>query len=62
MAWGNLKHEAKLKGYVGKVAGEKTVRKQGKRQRLMLVCDACKKKTGRTVGNRTKKKIEIKTS
>ena len=31
---GNVKHAEKLKGRGGKRAGEKTVKKQGKRQRL----------------------------
>ncbi len=60
MAWGNLKHARKLKGHKGKVAGEKTVRKQGKRQVVILECPECKKKHFRTVGTRTKKKLETK--
>ena len=59
-AWGQLKHERKLKGYVGKVAGEKSVKKQGKRNKIVLECSACKKKQERTVGTRTRKKLEIK--
>ncbi len=60
LAAGNRKHKAKLKGHGGKRAGEKTVKKQGKRQRVMLTCPECKKKVVRTIGGRTKKKIEIK--
>jgi len=60
MAWGNLKHARKLKGYGGKVAGEKTVRKQGKRQKITLECSECKKKHERVIGGRTRKKLEIK--
>jgi ribosomal protein L44E len=53
MAIGNRKHERSLLGHGGKVAGEKTVKKQGKRQKI-------KKKQERVVGGRTKKKLEIK--
>ena len=60
MAIGNRRHERKLKGHGGKRAGEKTVKKQGKRQKVMLTCPECKKSLPRTVGTRTKKKIEIK--
>jgi len=59
-AWGQLKHERKLKGYVGKVAGEKSVKKQGKRNKVVLECTVCKKKHERTVGTRTRKKLELK--
>ena len=60
LAWGNRQHERVIMGYVGKVAGEKAVKKQGKRQKLILECSVCKKKQERIVGTRTKKKIEIK--
>jgi ribosomal protein L44E len=59
MAWGNRQHERTIMGYVGKVAGEKAVKKQGKKQKLMLECSVCKKKQERIVGKRTRKKIEI---
>ncbi len=59
LAKGNVKHMNKLKGRGGKRAGEKTVRKQGKRQKIVLECTKCKKKTERVVGTRTKKKLEI---
>jgi large subunit ribosomal protein L44e len=59
MAMGNRKHQRKLMGHGGKRAGEKTVKKQGKRQKIVLECPACKKKTERTIGTRTKKKLEI---
>ncbi len=58
-AEGNRKHERKLMGHGGKRAGEKTVRKQSKRQRVMLVCSECGKKHMRTIGTRTKKRIEF---
>lgn len=60
MAWGNRQHERKIRGYVGKVAGEKPVRKQGKKQKVILECTVCKKKHEKIVGKRTKKRIEIK--
>ncbi|MEM5777311.1 MAG: 50S ribosomal protein L44e [Candidatus Aenigmatarchaeota archaeon] len=59
LAKGNVKHERKLEGRGGKRAGEKTVKKQGKRQKIVLECSQCKKKTERVVGTRTKKKLEI---
>jgi len=61
LAWGNRQHERKIMGYVGKVAGEKAVRKQGKRQKVVLECSACKKKQERVLGSRTRNKIEITT-
>lgn len=60
LAQGNRRHEAKLKGYGGKRAGKKTVKKQGKRQKVILTCNICKKKHEKIVGSRTKKKLEIK--
>jgi large subunit ribosomal protein L44e len=59
LAMGNRKHARKLMGHGGKRAGEKTVKKQGKRQKLVLECSVCKKKQERVVGTRTKKKIEF---
>ena len=59
IAEGNRKHEQKLKGHGGKRAGEKIIRKQGKRQRAMLLCSECGKKHVRTIGTRTKKRIEF---
>ncbi|MCK4319907.1 50S ribosomal protein L44e [Candidatus Micrarchaeota archaeon] len=59
MSIGNRKHEKSLKGHGGKRAGEKTVKKQGKRQRVMLICPECNKKHERTISGRTKKKLEI---
>ena len=60
LAEGNRKHKIKLKGHGGKRAGEKTVRKQGKRQKVTLECQECKKKQERVIGGRTKKKLELK--
>ena len=60
MAAGNRSHERSLLGHGGKRAGEKTVKKQGKKQKIVLECSTCKKKTERIVGSRTKKKIEVR--
>lgn len=60
LAVGMRKHERSLLGHGGKRAGEKTVKKQGKRQKIMLECQKCKKKHERVIGTRTKKKLEIK--
>ncbi|MBI2079884.1 50S ribosomal protein L44e [Candidatus Micrarchaeota archaeon] len=60
LAIGNRAHQRSLMGHGGKRAGEKTVKKQGKRQKLMLECTECKKKTEKVVGSRTVKKIELK--
>ena len=48
-----------LMGYVGKVKGAKTVKKLGKRQVVLLQCKECKFVVSRTLGSRTRKKIEI---
>lgn len=60
MAVGNRKHERSLHGHGGKRAGEKTVKKQGKKQKVTMECQGCKKKQERVVTGRTKKKLEIK--
>ena len=59
MAIGTRKHDRSLLGHGGKRAGEKTVKKQGKRQKLMLTCSVCSKKIERVLQGRTKKKVEI---
>lgn len=61
LARGTRAHERKLLGHGGKRAGKKTVKKQGKRQKLILQCQTCKKKHQRVLGGgRTTKKVEIK--
>ena len=60
MAKGNRAHERSLMGHGSKRAGEKTVKKQGKKQKITLLCPKCKKKQERIVGGRTTKKIEFK--
>ena len=59
MAIGNRKHERSLMGHGGTRAGEKTVKKQGKRQKIVIECTVCHKKQERVIGTRTKKKIEF---
>ncbi|MCX8175380.1 MAG: 50S ribosomal protein L44e [Candidatus Micrarchaeota archaeon] len=59
LAVGNRKHERKLMGHGGKRAGEKSVKKQGKRQKVILECAQCRKKQERVIGSRTKKKLEF---
>ncbi len=59
MAIGTRKHDRSLLGHGGKRAGEKTVKKQGKRQKLMFTCSVCSKKIERVLQGRTKKKVEI---
>ena len=60
LAEGNRAHQRSLMGHGSKRAGEKTVKKQGKKQKLVLQCGVCKKKQERIVGGRTTKKIEFK--
>ena len=60
LAEGNRKHNRKLKGHGGKRAGKVPVKKQGKRQVVVLTCEQCKKKKKKTLGTRTRKKVEIK--
>lgn len=59
LAAGNRAHQRSLKGHGSKRAGEKSVKKQGKRQKLVMTCSQCKKKQERVVGSRTTKKIEF---
>lgn len=60
LAIGNRRHRRKLRGYIGKVAGEKPVKKQGKRIKLLLTCEKCGKKHERVLWKRMKRKPEIK--
>ncbi|MCD6549877.1 50S ribosomal protein L44e [Candidatus Micrarchaeota archaeon] len=59
LAEGNRRHARKMKGHGGKRAGKVTVKKLGKRQKIMLTCTVCKKKHERVIGTRTKRKLEI---
>ncbi|MEM3781754.1 MAG: hypothetical protein QXT43_02220 [Candidatus Micrarchaeaceae archaeon] len=56
----NRKHDRTASGYVGSVEPRLVVKKQGKRQRVVLQCTTCKKSVVRVFFGRTKKKIEIK--
>ncbi len=60
MAIGTRSHERTLLGHGGKRKGKKTVKKQGKRQKLMLTCPDCKKSVEKVLRGRTKKKVELK--
>jgi large subunit ribosomal protein L44e len=60
LAKGNRAHNRSLMGHGGKRAGEKSVKKQGKRQKAMLTCPECKKKHERLVGGRTTKRLELR--
>lgn len=57
---GNLRHLRRLKGHGSKRKGEKTVKKQGKRQKIVLQCPKCSKKHERVIAGRTTKKLEFK--
>ncbi len=59
MAFGVRRHEVRLTGYVGKVAGKKSVKKQGKTARVIMECPNCKKKTERVIHGRTREILEI---
>lgn len=61
LAHGTRRHERSLLGHGGKRKGKKSVKKQGKRQKLTLECSSCKKKQERILrGGRTKKKAELR--
>lgn len=59
LAKGNRAHNRSLTGHGGKRAGEKSVKKQGKKQKIVLTCDSCKKKQERIVGGRTTRRLEL---
>ena len=60
LAEGNRAHARQLMGHGSKRAGEKSVKKQGKRQKVILQCSKCSKKQERVIGGRTTKKLEFK--
>ncbi len=60
MAKGNRSHERSLYGHGSKRAGKKAVKKQGKRQKVILTCKECNKKQERVIGTRTTKKLDVK--
>ncbi len=54
------RHNRAIRGYVGSVEPKIHPKKLGKFQVVILECKDCKYKVDRTLGSRTKKKIEIK--
>lgn len=60
MAKGQIRHVKKTKGYTSKLAGKRAHVKKASRNVIYLECPQCKKKHCRTVGGRTKKKLEFK--
>ena len=59
-AWGQVKFERRAKGYTSRLAGNADHVKQSQKNVLVLECTQCHKKQQRTVGGRTRKKIELK--
>ncbi len=60
LSWGQRKFIRRTKGYTSQLAAKKDHVKQSQRNVLLLECSQCKKKQQRTVGGRTRKKIELK--
>lgn len=58
MAWGQLKHIRKTKGYTSKVAGKVRKVKQSMKRTFLLKCSACGKLHGK-VWRHSKKRPEI---
>ena len=54
------RHNRAIRGYVGSVEPKIHPKKLGKMQKVLLECKECKLISDRTIGSRTKKKIEIK--
>lgn len=57
---GRRRHERAIKGFVGSVEPKIHPKKLGKKQKVILQCQVCKKSSERVIGDRTKKKLEIK--
>ncbi len=57
---GRRRHERAIRGYVGSVEPVARPKKLGKKQKAILTCSVCKKASERVLGQRTKKKLEIK--
>ena len=53
------RHNRALRGYVGKVKGAKHSKKLGQHQVVLLTCKVCKFVVKRTLGGRTRKKLEL---
>lgn len=60
LSWGQVKFEKRTKGYTSRVAGNAEHVKQSQRNVIILECPKCKKKQNRTIGSRTRKKLELK--
>ncbi|MHB1829928.1 MAG: 50S ribosomal protein L44e [Candidatus Micrarchaeaceae archaeon] len=56
---GTRRHNRAIKGYVGSVEPKIHPKKLGKKQKVMIECQECKKTSEKVLGMRTKKKIEI---
>ncbi|MGC8586023.1 MAG: 50S ribosomal protein L44e [Candidatus Micrarchaeia archaeon] len=54
------RHNRAIKGYVGSVEPKIHPKKTGKHQVVLLECKECHYIVTRTLGSRTKKKIELK--
>lgn len=59
MSKATRRHDRAIRGYVGSVEPKIHPKKLGKRQVVLLQCKECKYVISRTMGNRTRKKIEI---
>ncbi len=59
MSKATRRHDRAIRGYVGSVEPKIHPKKLGKRQVILLQCKECKFVISRTMGNRTRKKIEI---
>ncbi len=60
MSKATRRHNRAIRGYVGSVEPKIHPKKLGKRQVVLLECKECKFIVNRTLGGRTKKKIELK--
>ena len=59
LSLGTRRHNRAIKGYVGSIEPKIHPKKLGKKQKVMIECQACKNVGEKVVGMRTKKKIEI---
>jgi large subunit ribosomal protein L44e len=60
MSKATRRHNRAIAGYVGSVEPKIHPKKLSKRQKVLLECKVCKYKVERLLGDRSKKKIEIK--
>jgi ribosomal protein L44E len=59
LSLGTRRHKIGIKGYVGSIEPKIHPKKLGKKQKVMIECQECKKSGEKVIGMRTKKKIEI---